>query len=173
MQSQMIESAHRPAENVAADAHGVLPYTGIDVQSFKNRRQPLMDGAAFAFAHESTRPIDQLEVVAKEGRFKSQALLDEAGLLTAMAYVDLNPVRAGVTAAPEQSEFTSIHSRIQALKNPTASTAPDSPIQPVRLLAFQDQGQCAAASIPMALRIYPCRSLRHSRGAPGVRSSSA
>src|SRR5688572_29735874 len=51
-----------------------------------------------------------------QGRFKSQALLDEVGLLTAMAYVDLNPVRAGIAPTPEDSEFTSIYQRIQALR---------------------------------------------------------
>ena len=52
-----------------------------------------------------------------EGRFKSQALLDEASLATCMAYVDLNPVRACLANTPEESNHTSIQKRINAAKS--------------------------------------------------------
>ena len=47
-----------------------------------------------------------------EGRFRSQALLDEVALLQCLAYVDLNPVRAGISQNPLQSEHTSIKRRL-------------------------------------------------------------
>lgn len=47
-----------------------------------------------------------------EGRFKSQALLDEVALLSCMAYVDLNPVRADVADDLTSSDFTSVQQRL-------------------------------------------------------------
>jgi len=47
---------------------------------------------------------------------KSLALLDEKAILTAMAYVDLNPIRAGMADTPENSDHTSIQLRIHALE---------------------------------------------------------
>ena len=52
-----------------------------------------------------------------ESRYKSQALLDEKAVLSCLAYVDLNPVRAGMADTPELSDYTSIQLRIKHWKN--------------------------------------------------------
>ncbi len=62
-----------------------------------------------------------------EGRFKSQALLDEAAVLACMAYVELNPIRANMAKTPEQSDYTSLQLRVNAALNGK---------QPAKLLPF-------------------------------------
>jgi len=81
-----------------------------------------------------------------EGRFKSQALLDEGALLSCMAYVDLNPVRAAIAATPEQSSFTSIQLRIKAAIKGQ---------QPKALLPFKGNAhQQKKTGIPFNLKDY-------------------
>ncbi|MCO7223529.1 transposase [Pleionea sp. CnH1-48] len=47
-----------------------------------------------------------------QSRYTSQALLDEGAVLSCMAYVDLNPVRAKITQKLEESHHTSIKQRL-------------------------------------------------------------
>jgi len=63
-----------------------------------------------------------------ESRFTSQALKSEEALLSCMAYVDLNPVRAGLADTPEESSHTSIRERLH----------PEFDLQQ----AIDDQAQC-------------------------------
>ncbi|MDP2504087.1 transposase [Oceanobacter sp. 3_MG-2023] len=88
-----------------------------------------------------------------EGRFKSQALLDEAALFACMAYVDLNPVRAGMANTPETSDYTSIKSRAERAK--TAADPDSRTQQPTCLLPFvRNAKEQELAGIPMPLTDY-------------------
>ncbi len=55
-----------------------------------------------------------------ESRFYSGALLSENAVLAAMAYVDLNPVRADINDTIERYEHTSIYKRLQRLERSPA-----------------------------------------------------
>ena len=73
-----------------------------------------------------------------EGRFKSQALLDEKAVIAAMAYVDLNPIRAKMAETPESSDHTSIQRRLRQLKAFDPATVPEpEPLYPFAGNAYE------------------------------------
>ena len=82
-----------------------------------------------------------------EGRFKSQALMNEKALFACLAYVDLNPIRVGMAKTPEASAFTSIRQRVRsALHKPSESKLP--------LLPFADETSAEADPIPCTFAAY-------------------
>jgi len=80
-----------------------------------------------------------------QGRFKCQALADERALAAAMAYVDLNPIRAGITDKLEDSEHTSVALRIKVMGRQPESA--DQPLQPIAGISYCQR-------LPMSNRQY-------------------
>ena len=65
----------------------------------------------------------------REGCFKCQALLNENAMLAACAYVDLNPIRAGIAISVTRSKHTGIVKRTKALaKEPALATQALAPL---------------------------------------------
>lgn len=88
-----------------------------------------------------------------EGRFKSQALLDEAALAACLAYVDLNPIRAGMAETPETSDHTALQQRINTARN--AQNTNDLNQQPKGLLPFAGYPrQAMPKGLPFRLTDY-------------------
>jgi REP element-mobilizing transposase RayT len=90
-----------------------------------------------------------------EGRFKSQALLDERALVAGMVYVDLNPIRANLADTLEPSYYTSIPARIRQLARRGAPPrwVPPRAERSVRLVPLGGDAE-GAEPLPFAFRDY-------------------
>jgi hypothetical protein len=77
-----------------------------------------------------------------EGRFKCQILLDDSAVVAAMAYVDLNPVRANMCDTLEASHHTSARKRITEIEaEPAMASHALAPVLGIRGLSVLRMSQ--------------------------------
>ena len=98
-----------------------------------------------------------------QARYSSQALRTEEALISCLAYVDLNPIRAGMADTPESSDYTSIQERIKpqfnlarAIKEQTDQEVLfDFPVELKALMPFLGSTNLSdQAGIPLAFSAY-------------------
>ena len=88
-----------------------------------------------------------------EGRYSSQALLDEKALAACMVYVDLNPIRAKMATTPEASKHTSVQRRIEKARQTQSPQVIEQ--QPKHLLPFAGNPRNdMPAGLPFRLNDY-------------------
>lgn len=65
-------------------------------------------------------------------------MLDERAAYTCMTYVDLNPIRAGMTTRLEESDHTSVKRRIEGIASASPREALAEPLRPLNEIPVRD-----------------------------------